>query len=112
MSVEKGKIFGLIGPNGSGKTTVLEGIHLLTYGKSFKTHKQNQLIQQGKKTAIIKGVFLKNQREDVVAAQIEKTNRRKIKLNGKNILILKVTDSIKHGDRIDIATLINKALNN
>lgn len=74
------------GDNGSGKTTVLEGIHLLTYGKSFKTHKQNQLIQQGKKTAIIKGVFLKNQREDVVAAQIEKTNRRKIKLNGKNIL--------------------------
>ena len=33
-------------------------------------------------------------------------------INGKNILILKVTDSIKHGDRIDIATLINKALNN
>ena len=74
------------GENGSGKTTVLEGIHLLTYGKSFKTHKQNQLIQQGKKTAIVKGVFLKNQRKDVVAAQIEKTNQKKIKLNGKNIL--------------------------
>ena len=74
------------GENGSGKTTVLEGIHLLTYGKSFKTHKQNQLIQQGKKIAIVKGVFLKNQRKDVVAAQIEKTNQKKIKLNGKNIL--------------------------
>ena len=33
-------------------------------------------------------------------------------INGKNILILNVTDSIKHGDRIDITTLINKALNN
>ena len=33
-------------------------------------------------------------------------------INGKNILILNVTDSIRHGDRIDIATLINKALNN
>ena len=32
--------------------------------------------------------------------------------NGKNILILNVTDSIKHGDRIDVGNLINKALNN
>ena len=41
-------------------------------------------------------------------------NGQKIYLNfkGKNILILNVTDSIKHGDRIDIATLINKAFNN
>ena len=74
------------GENGSGKTTILEGIHLLTYGKSFKTYKQSQLIQQGRKTAIIKGVFFKNKKKDVLAAQIEKTNQRRIKLNGKNIL--------------------------
>ena len=35
-----------------------------------------------------------------------------IDFNGKNILILNVTDSIKHGDRIDVGNLINKALNN
>jgi len=34
-----------------------------------------------------------------------------LELNGKRILILTVTDSIQHGDRIDVATLINKALN-
>ena len=41
-------------------------------------------------------------------------NGQKIYLdfNGKNILILNVTDSIKHGDRIDVGNLINKALNN
>jgi hypothetical protein len=33
-------------------------------------------------------------------------------LNGKRILILTVTDSIPHGARIDVATLIEKALNN
>ncbi|MBL6870610.1 MAG: hypothetical protein ISQ98_02690 [Flavobacteriaceae bacterium] len=33
-------------------------------------------------------------------------------LNGKQILLLTVTDSIPHGARIDVATLIEKALNN
>lgn len=33
-------------------------------------------------------------------------------LNGKRILLLTVTDSIPHGARIDVATLIEKALNN
>jgi hypothetical protein len=32
-------------------------------------------------------------------------------LKGKKILILTVTDSIPHGARIDVATLIEKALN-
>ena len=35
-----------------------------------------------------------------------------LKLNGKRILILTVSDSISQGDRIDVADLINKALNN
>ena len=34
-----------------------------------------------------------------------------LNLNGKRILILTVTDSIPHGARIDVATLIEKALN-
>ena len=66
-----------MGENGSGKTTVLEGIHLLTYGKSFKTNKQNQLIQQGKKITIIKGLFQKKQRNDQVAVQIDNINKKK-----------------------------------
>jgi hypothetical protein len=32
-------------------------------------------------------------------------------VNGKRILILTVTDSIPHGARIDVARLIEKALN-
>ena len=45
---------------------------------------------------------------------VDLKNGQKIFLdfNGKNILILNVTDSIKHGDRIDVGNLINKALNN
>ena len=32
-------------------------------------------------------------------------------LSGKRILILTVSDSISQGDRIDVASLINKAIN-
>jgi len=34
-----------------------------------------------------------------------------LNLNGKRILILTVTDSIPHGARIDVASLIENAIN-
>jgi DNA replication and repair protein RecF len=73
------------GENGSGKTSVLEAIHLLTYGKSFKTHKQTQLIKEDKKNALLKAVFLKKKVKNIIAAQVEKNNS-KIKVNGKQVL--------------------------
>ena len=33
------------GKNGSGKTSVLEAIHSLSYGKSFRTNNKNDLIK-------------------------------------------------------------------
>ena len=36
----------LIGPNGSGKTSFLEGVHLLCTGRSFRTSKLNHLINR------------------------------------------------------------------
>lgn len=49
----------LIGPNGSGKTTVLEAISLLSIGKSFKTNNINTLIQWNQPSFNIKGTFVK-----------------------------------------------------
>ena len=72
------------GENGSGKTSVLEAIHLLTYGKSFKTHKQTQLIKEDKKKALLKAVFLQKKVKNIIAAQVEKNNS-KIKVNGKQV---------------------------
>lgn len=73
------------GENGSGKTTVLEGIYFLTFGKSFKTFKQDQLIQEGKNQALIKGVFTSKYRNDTITANIDKTSKKTIKINEKKI---------------------------
>ncbi len=36
-----------VGANGSGKTSILEAIHLLGSGRSFRTHRQAELISRG-----------------------------------------------------------------
>lgn len=37
----------LVGANGSGKTSILEAIHYLGFGRSFRTHLTGRVIQQG-----------------------------------------------------------------
>lgn len=43
----------LVGPNGSGKTSVLESIHLLATGKSFRSAKVDPLINQEADTGVV-----------------------------------------------------------
>ena len=38
---------GLVGPNASGKTSLLEGLHFLAYGRSFRCHERSQLLRKG-----------------------------------------------------------------
>lgn len=45
----------LFGDNGSGKTSLLETIHCLGRGKSFRTHKTTKLIQGGNDTFTVVG---------------------------------------------------------
>ena len=45
------------GENGSGKTSLLEAIYILSLGKSFKTHKQSTVIKNGHSSFIVKGDF-------------------------------------------------------
>lgn len=41
------------GDNGSGKTSLLEAISLLSMGRSFRTHQQKPLIQDGEANAVV-----------------------------------------------------------
>ncbi len=77
------------GQNGSGKTSILEAITLLSMGKSFKTHKQKTIIKKGEKSFVVKGVFSSKNREETIAIQNTKQNKQLIKINGKKILTRK-----------------------
>jgi DNA replication and repair protein RecF len=73
------------GENGSGKTAVLEAVNTLSFGRSFKTHRQRELINTEKKELFIRGVFFARNQEDHVAAKISKISGQVIKLNGKTV---------------------------
>tara|TARA_B100000686_G_scaffold30848_2_gene31711 strand:+ start:19525 stop:20625 length:1101 start_codon:yes stop_codon:yes gene_type:complete len=74
------------GENGSGKTAILEAINILSFGKSFKTHRQRELINIKTSELFIRGEFCAGGQEDVVAACVDKKSGQIIKLNGKKIL--------------------------
>lgn len=73
------------GDNGSGKTSVLEAIHTLSIGRSFKTHRQRTLVKEGDKCFVLKGTFLSADKKNTIAAQYDLSSGQKIKLNGKLI---------------------------
>ena len=75
------------GKNGSGKTSVLEAIYNLSIGKSFKTNTKKELIKEGEKNFIIKGVFKNSQNiKKEVSFYQNNQGKRKIKINKKPIL--------------------------
>ena len=46
-----------VGANGSGKTSILEGIHVLGSGRSFRTHRLSELIARDHSWLRVRGVI-------------------------------------------------------
>ena len=74
------------GENGSGKTSILEAIHSLSFGTSFRTNNKKELIKQGSNNFLLEGFFKnkKGVKNTVFFSQDTKGNK-KIKLNKKEI---------------------------
>ncbi len=80
-SLEPGTGFNLIyGNNGSGKTSILEALHLLAMGRSFRSHLQKPLIQHQKPYATVFG-----QTTDGLTLGVQRPQRgqQTIKIGGK-----------------------------
>lgn len=66
------------GPNGSGKTSILEAIYLLGSGYSFRTRETAPLVQQGQTTLT---VYAKTQAQDTVSIQKHLNGATVVRLN-------------------------------
>lgn len=74
----------IIGPNGSGKTSLLEAIHCLGRGKSFRTHKTNRLISDSSDAFTVVGRITQYGRELTIGMQ-RRRGESKIHLAGRPI---------------------------
>lgn len=74
----------VFGPNGSGKTSLLEAIHCLGRGKSFRTHKTNHLINEHCSSFTIVGKIQQKHRPFTIGMQ-RSAGKSQIRLNGQNI---------------------------
>ena len=74
------------GKNGSGKTSILEAIHSLSFGKSFRTNNKNDLIKKGEEVFYLKGDFKsKNNSKNTVSLSQDIKGNKKITINQKII---------------------------
>lgn len=70
----------IIGENGSGKTSLLEAVHILCQGSSFKTHHLNQCIQHNQDQFLLYAKF--DTHKTGIARNHQQTT---IRINGENI---------------------------
>ncbi|MBL7012787.1 MAG: DNA replication and repair protein RecF [Candidatus Marinimicrobia bacterium] len=88
--IEFGKGLNVIwGENGSGKTGVLEAIHSLSFGKSFRTNRHKELLKAEKDFLKIRGLFVKNGDKDVITLHQNKKGERRFHINKSPITGLK-----------------------
>ena len=73
------------GENGSGKTSLLEAIYILSYGKSFKTSRHKDLIKKDSASYIVRGLYGKNGASETIDTEYKIKGSQKTKLNGKRI---------------------------
>ena len=72
------------GENGSGKTSILEAIHSLSLGKSFRTNNKKELIKKGKESFFLRGFFTNdNGVNNTVSFFQGARGNKKIKINEK-----------------------------
>lgn len=73
----------VVGPNGSGKTSLLEGIFLLGRGRSFRSHQTGRIIQTGARSLTVSGRVLSGEEEVVHLGVCLRKGQREIRVDGR-----------------------------
>lgn len=77
------KINCFVGPNGIGKTNVLDAIYHLSFGKGYFNSVSTQNIRHEEDFFVIDGEFQKGGREEKVVCSLKRGTKKIIKRNGK-----------------------------
>ncbi|MDA8223307.1 DNA replication/repair protein RecF [Desulfosporosinus sp.] len=70
----------LIGDNGQGKTNIIEGIYYLLTGKSYRVHREQELLRWDQSEFHLYGDFLMNDRKVLLESHY-KDKRKMVKIN-------------------------------
>jgi DNA replication and repair protein RecF len=77
----------ICGPNGSGKTSLLEAIHLLATARSFRTTKVRDVITHGEQSLLVNGEFIDSSGQ-LNRIGVEKTfDQTRLRLNGDPVVV-------------------------
>lgn len=80
----------ITGPNGQGKTNLIEAIYLLSMGKSFRTNKDKEMILFGNDHFIIRAMIRSSGREYKIEIKVGKEIKKAVNIN--SLPIEKITD--------------------
>jgi DNA replication and repair protein RecF len=77
----------IVGPNGSGKTSLLEAIHFLATARSFRTTKVREVITHGEQSLLVNGEFIDSSGR-LNRVGVEKTfDQTRLRLNGDAVVV-------------------------
>ncbi|MCE0493639.1 DNA replication/repair protein RecF [Vibrio salinus] len=84
MSLSSGFNF-LIGPNGSGKTSVLEAVYMLGHGRSFRSSVTGRVIQNEAPELFVHGKFLNSDQFEVpIGINKQRDGSTEVKIGGQS----------------------------
>lgn len=75
----------VLGPNGMGKSNLLEAVSYLALLESFRGSPGEALIRSGTDTAVVRGQIVSDGREQLIEAEISRTGRNRVLVNRQRL---------------------------
>jgi DNA replication and repair protein RecF len=77
------RITAICGPNGSGKTNLLDAIYYLCFTKSYFSKQDAQVVQYGKQGLRVEGCFEKDKKSYNLVGILRENNRKEFRVDGE-----------------------------
>jgi len=77
------RIIAICGPNGSGKTNLLDAIYYLCFTRSYFSKQDSQVVQQGKQGLRVYGTFEKEDQAYELVCILRENNKKEFHINGE-----------------------------